>query len=193
MKRFITIALTFVLLIGGHVFAQEKKEKHEMKEMADGQDEFVKDAVAQFHGLGEKFAALAKAVPKEKLTWSPGEGVRSIREVFTHAADANILFITMAGVKAPSGPALSKNQKERENRFTTNEELMKAITESFAYVEAQVATMTHDQLHAKTKMFGQETTNMNVILVSIGHLHEHLGQSIAYARTNGVVPSWNAN
>jgi hypothetical protein len=25
----------------------------------------------------------------------------------------------------------------------------------------------------------------------LSHLHEHLGQSIAYARTNGVAPPWS--
>jgi hypothetical protein len=30
-----------------------------------------------------------------------------------------------------------------------------------------------------------------VWVVTVAHLHEHLGQSIAYARTNGVTPPWS--
>jgi uncharacterized damage-inducible protein DinB len=41
-------------------------------------------------------------------------------------------------------------------------------------------------------MFGRTTTYRNVLVTAIAHLHEHLGQSIAYARMNGVVPPWTA-
>jgi uncharacterized damage-inducible protein DinB len=30
-----------------------------------------------------------------------------------------------------------------------------------------------------------------VLFLIANHMHEHLGQSIAYARTNGVVPPWS--
>jgi hypothetical protein len=28
-------------------------------------------------------------------------------------------------------------------------------------------------------------------ILTVGHLHEHLGQLIAYARSNNVVPPWS--
>ena len=40
------------------------------------------------------------------------------------------------------------------------------------------------------KLFGQDSTYRNVMIVIVRHLGEHLGQSIAYARMNGVVPPW---
>jgi hypothetical protein len=30
-----------------------------------------------------------------------------------------------------------------------------------------------------------------MLMITLGHLREHLGQSIAYARINGVVPPWS--
>ena len=39
-------------------------------------------------------------------------------------------------------------------------------------------------------MFGKMVTYRDVILTQLGHLHEHLGLSIAYARMNNVVPPW---
>jgi hypothetical protein len=41
-------------------------------------------------------------------------------------------------------------------------------------------------------MFGNTTTERGVYVTMLNHLHEHLGQSIAYARINGVVPPWSA-
>jgi uncharacterized damage-inducible protein DinB len=40
------------------------------------------------------------------------------------------------------------------------------------------------------KMFGRQTTLRGSFIMVTGHFGEHLGQSIAYARMNGVVPPW---
>jgi hypothetical protein len=40
------------------------------------------------------------------------------------------------------------------------------------------------------KLFGQQTTYRGSIIMITGHTGEHLGQSIAYARMNGIVPPW---
>ena len=40
-------------------------------------------------------------------------------------------------------------------------------------------------------MFGKPATHRYVFTTMLNHLHEHLGQSIAYARMNGVVPPWS--
>jgi hypothetical protein len=33
---------------------------------------------------------------------------------------------------------------------------------------------------------------LDVVYILVVDAHEHLGQSIAYARVNGIVPSWTA-
>lgn len=40
-------------------------------------------------------------------------------------------------------------------------------------------------------MFGQQTSRGGALVRSVTHCHEHLGQAIAYARANGVVPPWS--
>jgi hypothetical protein len=39
-------------------------------------------------------------------------------------------------------------------------------------------------------MFNRQTTLRGSFLMITGHFGEHLGQSIAYARMNGIVPPW---
>jgi len=39
--------------------------------------------------------------------------------------------------------------------------------------------------------FGQTVTRQKLWVLTATHLHEHLGQAIAYDRTNGVVPPWS--
>jgi uncharacterized damage-inducible protein DinB len=43
-----------------------------------------------------------------------------------------------------------------------------------------------------TKLFGRDTTVRAAMLLYVTHMHEHLGQLVAYARSNGVVPPWSA-
>ena len=40
-------------------------------------------------------------------------------------------------------------------------------------------------------MFGRDSNYRSILLFLTAHLSEHLGQTIAYARVNGVVPPWN--
>ena len=39
-------------------------------------------------------------------------------------------------------------------------------------------------------MFNRQTTLRGALIMITGHFGEHLGQSIAYARMNGIVPPW---
>jgi hypothetical protein len=41
------------------------------------------------------------------------------------------------------------------------------------------------------KFFGTDSNAENVYLRILVHNHEHMGQSIAYARMNGIVPPWS--
>ena len=43
----------------------------------------------------------------------------------------------------------------------------------------------------KIVQFGNAATQRYVYTTLLNHLHEHLGQSIAYARMNGVTPPWS--
>jgi hypothetical protein len=45
----------------------------------------------------------------------------------------------------------------------------------------------------RQRMFGRDTTQRGAFMMITGHTGEHLGQSIAYARMNGVVPPWTAD
>jgi hypothetical protein len=50
-----------------------------------------------------KLVQLAEAIPQEKYTWRPGEGVRSVSEVFLHVAGGNYSIPRTLGVQPPEG------------------------------------------------------------------------------------------
>ena len=55
-----------------------------------------------------------------------------------------------------------------------------------------VSALNDSDADKPQKMFGRETTLRGSFILVTGHFGEHLGQSIAYARVNGIVPPWTA-
>ena len=41
------------------------------------------------------------------------------------------------------------------------------------------------------KLFGRDMMKQGALMLILNDQHEHLGQSIAYARSNSVVPPWS--
>jgi hypothetical protein len=68
--------------------------------------------------------------------------------------------------------------------------LQEALRSSYAAVKTAVAALSGDP-NANLKIFGRDTSKQGAALMLIFDQHEHLGQSIAYARTNNVVPPWS--
>jgi uncharacterized damage-inducible protein DinB len=135
-----------------------------------------------------KLNQLAEAMPESKYTWRPAEGVRSPGEVFMHVAAANFGIPSYWGVKPPAGFEFATYEKS----LTKKADIQKALQESFAHVKKALAAASDADLEKPAEFFGMKTTVRSGYLLVLSHVHEHLGQSIAYARMNGVVPPWSA-
>ncbi len=139
----------------------------------------------QLDDVEKKIEGLAAAVPEAKYTWRPAEGVRSISEVYMHIAGANYFLLGFAGVPKPAG--LSPDME----KITDKAKVAEALKASFANLRQAITNASDADLEKPAKLFGNDTTVRGVYSVTMSHLHEHLGQSIAYARMNGVVPPWS--
>ncbi len=141
----------------------------------------------QINDLEKKLVSLAEAIPAEKYAWRPGEGVRSNSEVFAHIAQANYMFPSLLGVKVPDGIG-----NDLEKKLTKKGEVVPALWKSFLHLRSAIGGLTDADLEKPIKLFQRESSVMGAYYLATGHLHEHLGQAIAYARMNGVVPPWTA-
>jgi len=152
---------------------------------ADMPKGFRGEFLAQLDDIEKKIEGLAQAVPEAKYTWRPAEGVRSISEVYMHIAGSNYLLLGFAGVKPPEGlsPDLEK--------ITAKNKVGEALKASFENLRQAILKTSDADLEKPAKLFGSDTTIRGVYFVTMSHLHEHLGQSIAYARMNGIVPPWS--
>ena len=141
----------------------------------------------QLNDVENKVTSLAQAVPAEKYLWRPGQGVRSVSEVFVHIAGGNYFLLTFAGVKPPAGLA-----RDMEKTVTEKAKVADVLKQSFDHVRQAATSMSDADLDKPTKFFGRTVSTREVLFIMANHMHEHLGQSIAYARVNGVVPPWSA-
>ncbi|HSK20563.1 MAG TPA: DinB family protein [Longimicrobiales bacterium] len=134
-----------------------------------------------------KFIALAEAMPADKFTWSPGEGVMEVGHVFMHVARYNYAYPSQnMGVAAPAGIDLGSMEAVR-----AKEQVVRALEQSQTYVRDAVSSMTSADLAQMTQLYGRDVQRYAVLVQLVAHMNEHLGQSIAYARMNGIVPPWS--
>jgi len=132
--------------------------------------------------LSDKFAGLAR-VMSGKYDWKPGEGVRSVGDVFNLIVFENGL---LAGVLSGS-----PNAGARPAPITDPEKLQEALKTSYVNLQRAITGLSDNDLRTTVKLFGRDWTKRDAIMHVLQDQHEHLGQSIAYARTNGVVPPWS--
>jgi uncharacterized damage-inducible protein DinB len=136
--------------------------------------------------VSKKIVELAEAMPASKYNWRPGPGVRSVSEVYMHIAGGNYFLATFAGAKPPS------YDTQNLEKITDKARVIQELKKSFEYLRMVALQGTDADLDKSIKMFGNDTTHRGALMSALNHLHEHLGQSIAYARMNGVVPPWSA-
>jgi uncharacterized damage-inducible protein DinB len=142
------------------------------------------DLLAQLDDAASKLEQLAGAIPNEKLAWRPGTGVRSCGEVLMHVTGANYYIPSFVGVKAPADAPQGENVADRATAI-------QQMRRSFDHVRTVIRNTSDADLEKPATMFGQKTTYRGVLLTTVTHAHEHLGQLIAYARSNGVTPPWS--
>jgi uncharacterized damage-inducible protein DinB len=132
--------------------------------------------------LSDKFTGLAR-VMSGKYDWKPGQGVRSVADVFNLIVKENgLLAGALSGTPNTGAPPAP---------ITDPEKMQEALKASYADLQKAITGLSDNDLQAPVKLFGRDMTKQGALMLILLDQHEHLGQSIAYARTNGVVPPWS--
>jgi uncharacterized damage-inducible protein DinB len=157
----------------------------------------VRATYAQMEGLWEGYDGewthvsrqlieLAEAIPADKYSWRPAPGVRSVSEVFMHIVLANFWLLSVTGPKMP--PDL---KQEMEKTVTKKADVIDWLKRSLEAVKTARAQLKPGDLERKVKIEGKTVTVDGMYLRIIVHANEHMGQLVAYARMNGIVPPWS--
>lgn len=155
---------------------------------AQGSASLTKEFLANYDDTAKKFISLAEKVPADKYSYKPGDGVRTMGQVFIHIAGANVMIpAAPLGMKAPADFKLGRDS---EKTLTDKDQIVAAMRTAMQHGRAAVQAALENP-DKPAKLFGRDTTNAGVALLIVTHMHEHLGQSIAYARGAGVTPPWS--
>ncbi|MBC7791515.1 MAG: DinB family protein [Anaerolineae bacterium] len=142
----------------------------------------------------KKLIDLAKAIPEPSYSWRPS-GARSVGEVLLHVAADNYLIPISMGKPAPASTGISgtdfKTVEKYEKRKLTRDQIVAELDASFRHLHEAMGLTTDANLNENIKFFGQDWSRQRAMLATVTHLHEHLGQMIAYARSNSVAPPWS--
>src|SRR5258708_11738860 len=144
--------------------------------------------ITDLENVRAKFVGLTEAFPQDKYTWRPMDGVRSVSEVLMLAALEGYTFIPNSfGAK----PASIEAPKLRA--LTDKTQVIEQLNKGFAHAKAELTALDPATLTARRKiMISPNPLAVTDIALGIGgDLHEHLGQLIAYARMNHIVPPWS--
>jgi uncharacterized damage-inducible protein DinB len=147
---------------------------------------FTQMVLSSLDASSGKIVQLAETFSEEQYAWRPMEGVNSVQEAILHVAGANYFISGMLGHPAPAGVDVSQLGKG-----ASKEEIIKIYQASLEHAKAAVAGVTEAAMNEEIDMFGQKAPRARLVLVVSDHSHEHLGQLIAYARSNQVVPPWS--
>ena len=140
----------------------------------------------EFTLTARQLLQLAEATPEDKFGWRPAPGVRSISEVYIHLAIGNYVLLERAGVTLPID--MKTVPKDPEKTITKKAEVTQWLRNSLDAVSKGYQAADRQK---KVKLFGRDAVSDGVFLRIFAHNNEHMGQSIAYARMNGVVPPWS--
>lgn len=143
-------------------------------------------SLADLQGVQKKFLDLANALPADKFTWRPSADSRSFAEVFLHVAGERYGILGLMGAAPPAG----FDGKTFEKSTTDRARIVEELNKSWEFTEKTTNGMTNADFAKLLPKLGPQANAGDVVYILVADAHEHLGQSIAYARENGIVPPW---
>ena len=169
------VLFILALFVSGTSFAQKQVQK---------------ETTNMINFAAGRIVQLAEAIPEDKFSWAPEEGVRSVSGVLIHVMSGNYFFGTKLGSALPDG--INMETLESDMSSKSKAELTAALKKSIEFVTSSIGKVDDAKLGDKVEFpFPGEYTVMSTILIAQGHSNEHLGQLIAYSRMNGITPPWS--
>lgn len=146
------------------------------------------------NGAQKKMIDLAKAIPEGAYDWRPSPGTRSVGEVLLHVASDNYFIPIAMGKPAPEASGITADMKTvaaYEKRKLSKAQIVAELEASYTHLHQGMNLTTDANAAEVIKFFGQDWSRARAMTLTVTHLHEHLGQMIAYARSNNIVPPWS--
>jgi hypothetical protein len=128
---------------------------------------------------------------------------RSVSEVLVHIAAGNLTLLSIVGVEAapdlygklegevvPRMMAMIAKNDSFEECETDKPRVISLLRRSLLAVQTALTQAPHAELERQDVFFGQRTTVRRVYMRGLTHMHEHMGQLIAYTRAMSMSAPW---
>ena len=163
------------------------------------------DMVREYETYRTRLLDLAKMIPESKYDMRPAPDVRSVKEVILHVALNNYMLLELMGQQKtpeelfpglPSGAVerarfVARKNVELEKQISGKQKVLDMTERAMAAGGEPIKTLPSAKLNTAAMFFDRKSSLGGLQLRAIAHLHEHLGQLIAYARMAGVTPPWS--
>lgn len=192
MQKISRIILSLVMVLAA-CKAQDASPPADSPNVTGGGGMLAADLLKDVEGLETKLVDLAGVIPENKYNWHP-DSARTVRRVLLHVAADNYVMPAMIGYAPDPSTGLTSDYNTGaafEARDIPKDSVIADLKKSFAFLKQSLQSATATSMTAPVTMFGQPFTGQSAWILTVTHLHEHLGQMIAYARTNGVKPPWS--
>jgi len=188
MKRQIRIVLLLPLVLSAGTLAASAQPAGQQASSPPAAPTagFRAEFLRELGGIEQRFISLAEMIPADKYNWRPGAGVRSVSEVFMHVAGANYNLPRLIGTPPPAG----FRPQGFDTSVTDKAKVLEALRQSFDHLRRAALNVSDADSDKTLDWMGGKNTYRGMLLFMTRHLGEHLGQAIAYARLNNVVPPW---
>jgi hypothetical protein len=177
---------TFVLLLGLGASVTGAWSQDAAADHTAPSYDMKAQSLQDLEGVQNKMVALANALPADKLTWRPSSDSRSFAEVFLHVSGERYGILGLMGTPPPAG----FDAKTYEKSTTDRAKIVDELNKSWEFTKTAINGMTNADFARLIPKLGPQANARDVMYILVADAHEHLGQSIAYARENAIVPPW---
>jgi len=186
--KLLPLALLFVSLSAGTIRAVAENTNASATDQTNPSYDMKAQSLLDLERVQKKFVDLANAVPADKMNWRPSADSRSFAEVFLHVAGERYQILALMGATPPQG----FNGKTFEKSTTDKAQIVAELNQTWEFAQKAINGMTNADFAKLLPKLGPQANAGDVVYILVSDAHEHLGQSVAYARVNGIVPPWTA-
>jgi len=187
MKRMLAIACLVLMSLGaGSVLVWGQPGDTTGTDHTSPSYDMKAQSLLDLERVQKRFVDLANAVPADKFAWRPSADSRSFAEVLLHVAGERYGILKMMGASAPDG----FDPKTFEKSTTDKDRIIGELNNSWDFTKATINGMSNAEFAKLLPKLGPQANAGDVVYILVADAHEHLGQSVAYARVNGIVPPW---
>lgn len=187
MKRFVSHFFLSLILIMGAGVSRALAQSAPAKAATDG-GIFKAQVLVGTQVQGRRAVAMAKGIPAEKFTWTPGNGGRTVANLFLHLAFSFWSRPVQFGAAAPAGFDTTQKAEAYENSTTDKDKVVEQLTQAVAYAENSLRNLPESDLQKHIKANGRDTTVAATLAAWFADNSEHVGQLMVYSRVHGFAP-----